>query len=96
MLFRSGEDRERIKAFLDNFKGSDLEDMKSLLLEAKMRKSEVPLTKAERKRLKKIYKHEMVKRHQFLKIAAAWVITVPVSAGLGALLFFTMRGIFIQ
>lgn len=92
----TGEDRERIKAFLDNFKGSDLEDMKSLLLEAKMRKSEVPLTKAERKRLKKIYKHEMVKRHQFLKIAAAWVITVPVSAGLGALLFFTMRGIFIQ
>ncbi|MEZ5508925.1 MAG: anion permease [Gammaproteobacteria bacterium] len=92
----SGEDRERIKAFLDNFKGSDLEDMKSLLLEAKMRKTEVPLTKAERKRLKKIYKHEMVKRHQFLKIAAAWVITVPVSASLGALLFFTMRGIFVQ
>ena len=58
--------------------------------------SEVPLTKAERKRLKKIYKHEMVKRHQFFKIAAAWIITVPVSAGLGALLFFTLRGIFIQ
>lgn len=91
-----GEDRARIQAFLDDFKGSDLEDMKSLLLEAKMKKSEVPLTKAERKRLKKIYKHEMVKRHQFFKIAAAWIITVPVSAGLGALLFFTLRGIFIQ
>lgn len=92
----TGEDRERINAFLNNFKGSDLEDMKSLLQEAKMRKSEVPLTKEERKRLKKIYKHEMVKRHQFLKIAAAWIITVPISAGLGAIVFFTLRGIFVQ
>lgn len=91
----SGEDRARIQAFLDNFKGSDLEDMKALLEEAKMKKTEVPLTKAERKRLKKIYKHEMVKRQQLFKIAAAWIITVPVSAFLGALLFFTMRGIFL-
>lgn len=91
----AGEERGRIKAFLDDFKGSDLEDMKSLLQEAKIKKAEVPLTKAERKRLKKIYKHEMVKRHQFFKIAAAWIITVPISAFLGALLYFTMRGIFL-
>lgn len=92
----SGEERERIKVFLDDFKESDLEDMKALLLEAKTKKAEVPLTKNERKRLKKIYKHKMVKRHQLFKIAAAWIITVPISAGLGAMLFFTMRGIFIQ
>jgi PiT family inorganic phosphate transporter len=42
--------------------------------------------------MKRVYRHELVKRSALLKIAAAWVITVPVSAALAALLFFMIRG----
>lgn len=41
-------------------------------------------SKPERKTLKKVYRRELVKGSQLLRIAAAWVITVPVSALLGA------------
>lgn len=92
----TGEEYDRIKSFLDDFKGATSEDMKALLQQAKANKMLVPLTKAERKRLKSIYKHELVKRHQIYKIGAAWIITVPFSAGLGALLFYAMRGYFLQ
>lgn len=90
----TGPERAQIQAFLDNFKQSTSEDMKALLLKAKQHKEEVPLTKAERKQLKRIYKHELVKRHQLYKIAAAWIITVPISAGLAALLFFALKGFY--
>ena len=50
------------------------------------------LPKKERKALKKVYRQELVKRTHLLRIAAAWVITVPVSAMLSAMLFFTIRG----
>ena len=49
-------------------------------------------TKREKKSLKKVYHKELVKRSALLKIAAAWVITVPASAGLAALIFYTIRG----
>jgi hypothetical protein len=34
-----------------------------------------------------------VKRSALFKIAAAWIITVPVSGLMAAILFFTIRGI---
>ena len=50
------------------------------------------LSKRERKDLGKVYREKMVKRSHLLKIAAAWVITVPVSGLLAAILFYTIRG----
>ncbi len=46
------------------------------------------LPKGERKGLKKVYRRGLVKRSQLMRIAAAWVITVPASArdGRGAVL----------
>lgn len=38
---------------------------------------------------------ELVKRSALFKIAAPWIITVPVSALLAAMLFFTIRGMMI-
>ena len=49
-------------------------------------------TKRERKSLKKVYRKELVRRSALLRIAAAWVITVPASALLAALIFYTIRG----
>jgi PiT family inorganic phosphate transporter len=89
------EDQKRLKPFLDDFRNASVEEMERLLKQAKKKKKQVPLLKSERKRLKKIYKEEMVKRSHLIRIAAAWIITVPASAAMAALLFFTLRGLMI-
>ncbi|MDO6441466.1 inorganic phosphate transporter [Marinobacter sp. 2_MG-2023] len=91
---RDAGDQERLKPFLDDFRNASVEEMERLLKQAKKRK-QVPLAKSDRKRLKKIYKEEMVKRSHLVRIAAAWIITVPASAIMAAILFFTLRGLFI-
>lgn len=88
-----GDDRAELVAFLDDFRQASVEEMEAMIKQAKSKQSEVVLKKGERKRLKNIYKEDMVKRKLLLKIAAAWVITVPASGLLAAMLFFTLRGI---
>jgi len=90
-----GEEREKLRAFLEDFRNSSVEDMRDMLKNAKKHPEEVPLRKGERKRLKKIYRHELVKRQHLYRIAAAWIITVPVSAVMGAALFYMLRGILV-
>ncbi|MCP5161301.1 MAG: inorganic phosphate transporter [Hahellaceae bacterium] len=87
-----GEERERIEKYLKNFRKAKIEDMDQMLKRLKKHEDEVILSKEERKRLKKVYREELVKRSSLIKIAAAWVITVPASALLAAVLFFTIRG----
>ncbi len=87
-------EQERLKPFLDDFRNASVEQMEKLLKQAK-KKKQVPLAKSERKRLKKIYREEMVKRSHLVRIAAAWIITVPASAIMAAILFYTLRGMMI-
>lgn len=89
----SGEERDKIQAFLSDFQNADIEDMQAMIKKAKKHPDEVPIQKKDRKRLKKIYKQELVKRKHLYRIAAAWVITVPASACIGAMMYFMMRGI---
>jgi PiT family inorganic phosphate transporter len=88
-----GEDRERMASFLERFREASVQEMEAMVKHAKREKEELPFSKKERKRLKKIYQEELVKRSQLIRIAAAWIITVPASACMAALLFFTLRGL---
>lgn len=82
-----GAERDRLREFLKNFQNASVEEMENMLKIAKQKKAELGLRKGERKRLKKIYGEKLVKRSAFKKIIAAWLITVPASASLAALIF---------
>lgn len=90
-----GKDREQVKKFLEDFKKASVDEMDQMLKKLKAKQADIHLPKSERKRLKVVYREELVKRSAFAKIAAAWVITVPASALLAAMLFFTIRGIMV-
>lgn len=86
------ESAEVVDEFLNTFEEADIVE-KGIML-ADLKKNKGPnLLKTERKELRKVYRKELVKRSMLLKIAAAWVITVPLAGILAAILYFTIRGI---
>lgn len=87
-----GEDQATIEAFLSEFQKATVKHKQKMLAELKAKRSEAHFSKKERKSLKKVYRKELVKRSALLKIAAAWLITVPASAALSATIYFTIRG----
>ncbi len=91
-LHHMGKDRQVVHEFLEQFNATNLDGKKVMLQQLKEHTSEAELSKKERRSLKRVYRHELVKRSALLKIVAAWVITVPVSGLLAAMLFFTIRG----
>ena len=93
MSHHEGSDQAATEEFLVSYKQASVKRKQVMLKEMKKKASETNFSKKERKKLKKVYRHELVKRSALLKIAAAWVITVPVSGLLSALLFYAIRGI---
>ncbi|WP_428603327.1 inorganic phosphate transporter [Sedimenticola sp.] len=94
-MHHQDDDPDAIEAYLMEFKKASLTKKGEMLAELKQQaktEEHAPLTKKERKGLRKVYRHELVKRSALLKIAAAWVITVPVSGLMAALLFYMIRG----
>lgn len=87
-----GEEQHIIEAFLEEFQKASVKGKREMLQELKLKTSEAHFSKRERKSLRKVYRKELVKRSALLRIAAAWVITVPVSALLAATIFYTIRG----
>ena len=53
---------------------------------------DLELSKIEKKAIKAVRKHELVKRSALKMILAAWLITVPASALLSAIFYFMIRG----
>lgn len=98
-----GEDREAVEAYLLRFEAAPVEEKKRMLAEMKKRakaKGVVPqatgadvgtFDKKERKALKKAYKQEIVKRAVVMRIVAAWIVTVPATALLAALLYHAIQ-----
>ena len=83
---------EAVEAFLLEFKKASVDEKGRMLQQLKEKSAKAHLTKKERKSLRKVYRQELVKRSALIKIAAAWVITVPVSGLLAAFIYFAIRG----
>ncbi len=82
---------EVVDAFLEKFENADV-DEKGLLLKELKAKRGPNLLKRDRKELRKVYHKELVKRSILMKIAAAWIVTVPMAGLLAAGIFFMLRG----
>jgi PiT family inorganic phosphate transporter len=87
-----GKDQEIIEAFLEEFRHASVDEKGRMLRHVKQHKSEADLTKKERKSLTRVYRKELVKRSAFMKIVAAWLITVPASGIMAALIYYMLRG----
>jgi PiT family inorganic phosphate transporter len=99
----SGEERERVEAYLERFKTASLK-RKGQMLQAMKKKAAkkaqvdgkpISFSKRERKAFKKVYENELVKRSLVYKIIAAWIITLPAAALLSALLFWGLSTLFV-
>jgi len=91
-LHHVGEGQATVTAYLTEFRRASIAEKGEMLAQLKRHSAGVELDKKERKGLRKVYRKELVKRSHLLKIAAAWIVTVPVSGLMAALLFFTIRG----
>lgn len=88
-----GADRAEVEAYLQRFEAAEVSEKKRMLSEMKKRAKArelavgTVLAKNEQKALKKAYKKEIVKRSAVLRIVAAWIVTVPATAALAAVLY---------
>ncbi len=87
-----GRDEAEVAAFLATFRKASVKQKGEMLEQLKQHAAKAELSKKERKGLKRVYKTELVKRSALMRIVAAWLITVPVSGALAAILYFAIRG----
>ena len=88
-----GEDQSAVDQFLTDFRSAAFADQDNMIKRLKKSGNNLLyLAKRDRKKMRSVYHKEMVKRSMLLKIAAAWVITVPASGLLAAILYFAIRG----
>ena len=86
-------DPEAVAAFLAQFEAADVTVKGEMLRDMKAQASaDRLLGKQERRGLGRVHRVELVKRNLLLRIAAAWIITVPIAAILAAMFFFMIRG----
>ncbi|WP_306606173.1 inorganic phosphate transporter [Azonexus sp.] len=88
-----GADKDNVEAFLNKFAKASVQDKREMLDQLKARTAQANLSKYDRKQMRKVYRHELVKRSAAFRIAAAWIITVPASALMAAMLYFMIFGI---
>ncbi|RQW28696.1 inorganic phosphate transporter [Rhodobacteraceae bacterium CH30] len=89
------DDQPAIDAFIAKFSQASVAEKGQLLQDLKLRMKTLQdpahFSKRERKELRQVYRTELVKRSLIMRIAAAWVITVPASAVLSAGIFYLVR-----
>ncbi len=98
-----GVDREEVEAYLSRFEAAEVGEKKRMLADMKRRakhreaadveRQGAVFAKKEQKAFKKAYKKEIVKRSVVLRIVAAWIVTVPATAVLAAILFHIVAAV---
>ena len=92
-IHHAGEHPREVEEFLRRFEAANVTVKGEMLRQMKRQVGEKLLHKQERKGLGRLHRLELVKRSMLLLIAAAWVVTVPLAAAMGAMFFFMIRGI---
>ena len=87
-----GVDHDAAEAALHRFTRAPTEEKARILKEMKKAGEGAVITTEQRKRLRKALRRQLVKRSALLKIASAWIVTVPVSAAMAAGFYFMLRG----
>jgi PiT family inorganic phosphate transporter len=88
-----------VEAYLHRFEAAEVREKKRMLADMKRRTKAreaaegAVFAKKEQKALRKAYKKEIVKRSAVMRIVAAWIVTVPATAVLAALLFYIVRAV---
>lgn len=77
-----------VEKFLEALTQASLEQKRVMLEQLKRRSAGADLTKIERKELRSVYRHELVRRSAPVKIIAAWLVTVPASGLIAALIYY--------
>ncbi|HGG61100.1 MAG TPA: inorganic phosphate transporter [Gammaproteobacteria bacterium] len=91
--FHRKKKRLRAEEFLSRFDHASFRQQGEMLKELKKGGLKKTFTKKQRKQIKKQYRRQLVKRSAFARIIAAWLITVPFSGVIAALLFMAARSI---
>lgn len=89
-LHHMGEDKEIVEAYLERFNKAPMKTKKQMLQELKAKAAQVSLSKKEYKKIKKVYRGELVKRSIVFKIIGAWIVTVPASGLMAAMIYLTI------
>jgi len=87
-----GADKEVVEDFLHRFSKSSLDQKRVMLEQLKAHTETADLSKLEVKQIRKVYRQELVKRSALIKIVAAWIITVPVSGVMAAMIYYMIFG----
>jgi len=84
-----------VEAFLKRFHAVPISERSAMLRDLKRKKwdGQSEVTKLDRKTIKRVHKRDLVDRSLVLRIFAAWIITVPATAAISAVVYFTLRGI---
>ena len=85
------ESQEKLDAFLKRFEQASRNNKSAMLKQLIQRSESKCLSRSERKKLK-TYRHVLVKRSALYRIVAAWLVTVPASAIMAAIIFYAITG----
>ena len=83
----SGKDLSLTNRFMDEFYASSWLEKRQMLKQLETHSEKGELSKQQLKELGKLYRKELVKRSAIVRIIIAWVLTLPVTGVLAALIY---------
>jgi PiT family inorganic phosphate transporter len=91
----SESDAEELDEYLNEYKNAPLADQRTMYRNLKGASEIKSMPHRQRRDLARMHKKILVKRSHLTRIAAAWVITVPFSGLLAAMIYFMLRGMMV-